>query len=61
VLEPPDVRVLTSLFSIGRDSRWTSPIASSVSRSAASRGSTSIENSEVRHASIWTIVFDFST
>ena len=39
----------------------TIPIACSVSRSAASRGSTSSEKIEVSDACIWTIVFDFRT
>jgi hypothetical protein len=60
VLEPPDVGVLRrQLDRLGRVR--TIPIASSVSRIAASRGSISSEKIEVRLDCIWGTVFDLRT
>ena len=47
--------------SIGSCCLITSPIACSVSRSAASRGSTSSAKTEASDACIWAIVFALST
>ena len=56
VLEPADVGVLRRELDRLRAAVMTSPIASSISRSAASRGSTSSAKIDVSDACIWRIV-----